>query len=337
MQEVYKIIGRVAPTEATTLIQGETGTGKELIAKAIHYHSARTGPFVGVNCSAIPRELLESELFGYERGAFTGALERRLGKLETPAGGTLFLDEVADMPLDLQAKLLRVLQEREFTRIGGRDSIRLDARIVAATNQNLETAVEERRFREDLFFRLRVVPITVPPLRDRRADIPELVDFFIDKINRDLGAEIVGVADEAREALLRHSWPGNVRELENTLVRAAVLARGRTLMLEDLALARTALSPRDDSNLTLEQAVLRRLRDHLREAPKGQPRDLHARIIAAVERPLIEFVLAETGGNQLRAAELLGMNRNTLRKKITELGVTLEQPSKPESSGKKES
>jgi two-component system nitrogen regulation response regulator GlnG len=334
MQEVYKIVGRVAPTDATALIQGETGTGKELIAKAIHYHSARTGPFVGVNCSAIPRELLESELFGYERGAFTGALERRIGKLETPAGGTLFLDEVADMPLDLQAKLLRVLQEREFTRIGGRDSIRLDARIIAATNQDLEMAVGEGRFREDLFFRLRVVPITVPPLRDRRADIPELVEFFVDKINRDLGTAIVGVADDAREALLRHSWPGNVRELENTILRAAVLARGRTLMLEDLALAGTATSRRDESTLTVEQVVLRQLRDYLREAAGSQPRDLHARIIAAVERPLIEFVLSETGGNQLRAAELLGLNRNTLRKKITELGVAVEPTQKTGSSGK---
>jgi len=338
MQEVYKIIGRVAPTDATTLIQGETGTGKELIAKAIHYHSARTGPFVGVNCSAIPHELLESELFGYERGSFTGAIERHLGKLETPTGGTLFLDEVADMPLDLQAKLLRVLQEREFTRIGGHDPIRLDARIIAATNQDLETAVRERRFREDLFFRLRVVPITVPPLRERRADIPELVDFFIDKVNRDLGAQIVGVAGEAREALLRYSWPGNVRELENTLIRAAVLARGGTIMLEDLALAGSAGAVRSESDLTLEQAVRRRLRDHLRQAAGGQPRNLHATMIAAVERPLIEFALEETGGNQVRAAELLGMNRNTLRKKITELDVTLKQPSnkqppKPESSG----
>jgi len=332
MQEVYKIIGRVAPTDATTLIQGETGTGKELIARAIHYHSSRTGPFVGVNCSAIPHELLESELFGYERGAFTGAVERRLGKLETPAGGTLFLDEVSDMPLDLQAKLLRVLQEREFTRIGGRDSIRLDARIIAATNQNLETAVRERRFREDLFFRLRVVPITVPPLRDRRADIPELTEFFIDKINRNLRTQIVGVAQEAREALLRHGWPGNVRELENTLMRAVVLARGRTIMLEDLGLPGSGTPAREDTDLPLEQALRRRLREHLRRAPGGQPRDLHATIVAAVERPLIEFVLEETDGNQLRAAELLGVNRNTLRKKISQLGITVTQASKPEPS-----
>src|SRR5881296_1658848 len=209
MQEVYKVIGRVAPTDATALIEGETGTGKELIAKAIHYHSSRGGPFVALNCSAIPNELLESELFGYERGAFTGAVERRIGKFEVAAGGTLFLDEIADMPLALQAKLLRVLQEREFTRVGGRDAIRADVRIIAATNQDLDAAVRAGRFREDLYFRLNVVRITVPPLRERWADVPELIEFFLDKVTRDLGTTLVGVSAEARDLLLRHSWPGN--------------------------------------------------------------------------------------------------------------------------------
>src|SRR3989475_6689741 len=232
MQEVYKVIGRVAPTDATALIEGETGTGKELIAKAIHYHSSRGGPFVALNCSAIPNELLESELFGYERGAFTGAVERRIGKFEVAAGGTLFLDEIADMPLALQAKLLRVLQEREFTRVGGRDAIRADVRIIAATNQDLDAAVRAGRFREDLFFRLNVVRITVPPLRDRRADIPELIEFFLDKVNRELGTALVGVSAEARELLVRHSWPGNVRELENAILRAAVLARGGRMLVQ---------------------------------------------------------------------------------------------------------
>src|SRR2546428_7971835 len=179
MQEVYKLIGRVAPTDATVLIQGETGTGKELIAKTIHYHSSRGGPFMALNCSAIPNELLESELFGYERGAFTGAVERRIGKFEAAAGGTLFLDEIADMPLALQTKLLRVLQEREFTRVGGRDAIRADVRIIAATNQDLEAAVRAGRFREDLFFRLNVVRIAVPPLRERRGAGPPPVQFFL--------------------------------------------------------------------------------------------------------------------------------------------------------------
>src|SRR5437762_444167 len=211
MQEVYKVIGRVAPTDATVLIQGETGTGKELLAKTIHHHSERRGPFVALNCPGIPSELLESELFGYERGAFTGAVERRIGKFEAAAGGTLFLDEIADMPLALQAKLLRVLQEREFTRVGGREAIRADVRIIAATNQDLEAAVRAGRFREDLYFRLNVVRITVPPLRERRAGVPERIEVFPGKVNRELGPALVGVDAEVRDLLLRHSWPGNVQ------------------------------------------------------------------------------------------------------------------------------
>src|SRR5213594_684554 len=320
MQEVYKAVGRVAPTDATVLIQGETGTGKELIAKTLHYHSERHGPFVALNCSAIPNELLESELFGYERGAFTGAVERRIGKFESAAAGTLFLDEIADMPLGLQAKLLRVLQEREFTRVGGRDALRTDVRIIAASNQDLEAAVRAGRFREDLFFRLNVVRLTVPPLRDRRGDIPDLIQFFIDKFNRDLGTAIVGVSDDVRELLMRHTWPGNVRELENALLRAAVLARGRTLVPEDFALAG---QPRQSSAevLPLEEAVRHRLAELL-ERNAGTPvGELHATLISAVERPLIEIVLERSGGNQVKAAEMLGINRNTLRKKITELGI----------------
>jgi two-component system nitrogen regulation response regulator GlnG len=320
MQEVYKVIGRVAPTDATVLIQGETGTGKELVAKTIHYHSARSGPFVALNCSAIPNELLESELFGYERGAFTGAIERRAGKFEIAAGGTLFLDEIADMPLALQAKLLRVLQEREFTRVGGRDAIRADVRIIAASNQDIETAARTGRFREDLFFRLNVVRIPVPPLRERRGDIPELIEFFVDKVNRDLGTAIVGVSEDARDLLMRHSWPGNVRELENALLRAAVLAGGRTLVPEDFALAGQPRQVAAEA-LPLEEAVRRRLAELLQADATATPSDLHALLISAVERPLIEVVLERAGGNQVKAAEMLGINRNTLRKKITELGI----------------
>jgi two-component system nitrogen regulation response regulator GlnG len=321
MQEVYKVIGRVAPTDATVLIQGETGTGKELVANTIHYHSDRRGPFVAINCSAIPNELLESELFGYERGAFTGATERRIGKFEAAASGTLFLDEIADMPLGLQAKVLRVLQEREFTRVGGREPIRADTRIVAATNQDLEGAVRAGRFREDLFFRLNVVRILVPPLRERRADIPELIEFFIDKVNRDLGTHIVGVTDEVRETLMRHHWPGNVRELENTLLRAAVLARGRTLVADDFTLAGQSRPP-DTEMLPLEDAVRQRLGDLLDAGTDGV-QDLYNTLISAVERPLIEVVLERAGGNQVKAADMLGINRNTLRKKITELGIPI--------------
>jgi two-component system nitrogen regulation response regulator GlnG len=321
MQEVYKVIGRVAPTDATVLIQGETGTGKELVANTIHYHSDRRGPFVAINCSAIPNELLESELFGYERGAFTGATERRIGKFEAAAGGTLFLDEIADMSLGLQAKVLRVLQEREFTRVGGREPIRADTRIVAATNQDLEGAVRAGRFREDLFFRLNVVRIVVPPLRERRADIPELIEFFIDKVNRDLGTNIVGVTDDVRETLMRHNWPGNVRELENTLLRAAVLARGRTLVADDFTLAGEA-HPAHTEMLPLEDAVRQRLGDLLDAGTDGV-QDLYNTLISAVERPLIEVVLERAGGNQVKAADMLGINRNTLRKKITELGIPI--------------
>ena len=325
MQEVYKVIGRAAPTEATVLIQGETGTGKELVAKTIHYHSERRGPFVALNCSAIPNELLESELFGYERGAFTGAVERRIGKFEAAAGGTLFLDEIADMSLALQVKLLRVLQEREFTRVGGRDALRADVRIIAASNQDLEAAVRAGRFREDLLFRLNVVRLTVPPLRERRGDIPHLIEFFVDKVNRDLGTAIVGVSEEVRELLMRHTWPGNVRELENALLRAAVLARGRTLVPEDFALAG---QPRQTSTdvLPLEEAVRHRLAELL-ERDAGVPvGELHATLISAVERPLIEIVLERSGGNQVKAAEMLGINRNTLRKKISELGIEIRRP-----------
>src|SRR5438552_715898 len=305
MQEVYKVIGRVAPTDATVLIQGETGTGKELIAKSIHQHSSRGGPFMALNCSAIPNELLESELFGYERGAFTGAVERRIGKFEAAAGGTLFLDEIADMPLALQTKLLRVLQEREFTRVGGREAIRADVRIIAATNQDLEAAVRAGRFREDLYFRLNVVRITVPPLRERRADVPELIEFFLGKVNRELGTALVGVSAEVRDLLLRHSWPGNVRELENALLRAAVLTGGRTLVPEDFALAGQPRQPAGDA-LPLEEAVRRRLAELLAADATALPSDLHALLISAVERPLIEVVLERAGG--ARAAEAEGVH-----------------------------
>jgi len=277
---------------------------------------------MALNCSAIPNELLESELFGYERGAFTGAVERRIGKFEAAAGGTLFLDEIADMPLALQAKVLRVLQEREFTRVGGRDAIRAEVRIIAATNQDLEAAVRAGRFREDLFFRLNVVRIAVPPLRERRADVPELIEFFLDKVNRELGTALVGVSAEARDLLLRHSWPGNVRELENALLRAAVLARGRTLVPEDFALAGQPRQAAGDA-LPLEEAVRRRLAELLAADAAARPSDLHALLISAVERPLIEVVLERAGGNQVKAAEMLGINRNTLRKKITELGIEI--------------
>ena len=327
MQEIYKTIGRVAATDATVLVEGESGTGKELIAKVIHYHSSRwSGPFVAINCSAIPRELLESELFGHEKGAFTGAIEQRPGKFELAQGGTVLLDEIADMPLELQAKLLRVLQEREITRLGGREVVKVDCRILAATNQSLERAVKQQRFREDLFFRLNVVPIHVPPLRERRSDIPELINFFLAKINRDMGTAIGALSPDARELLVRHNWPGNVRELENTLVRAAVLAAGPTLMPRDLALATQEPTPAAYGDMSLEEIVRLKLKDYFRQTGDVEPSDLYALIIERVERPLIELTLERTGGNQLQAAAILGINRNTLRKKIAALKIVPRRP-----------
>jgi two-component system nitrogen regulation response regulator GlnG len=322
MQEIYKTIGRVAKTEAIALIQGESGTGKELIAKVLHYHSNRwSGPFVAINCAAIPRDLLESELFGHERGAFTGANERRAGKFELAQEGTLLLDEIGDMPLELQAKLLRVLQEREVVRLGGRESIPIDCRIVASTNQPLERAVKQQRFREDLFVRLKVVPIHVPPLRERGEDISELIDFFLNKINTEMGTSITALSSEARDLLLRHNWPGNVRELENTLIRAAVLASGPTLMPRDLALATQEPAPAAYAEMSLEDVVRMKLQEYFSQTGEVQPSDLYSLIMERIERPLIELTLERTNGNQLQAATILGINRNTLRKKISLLKI----------------
>lgn len=324
MQDIFKTIGRVAATDATVLVQGESGTGKELIARAIHAHSRRwSGPFVALNCSAVPRDLLESEMFGHERGAFTGATEQRPGVFEVASGGTLFLDEVGDMPLELQAKLLRVVQERELTRVGGREVIKVDVRLIAATNQNLEAAVRSGKFREDLYFRLAVVPIVLPPLRQRRDDIPELVRYFLEKVNRELGTRIAGISQEAMATLVRHAWPGNVRELENALVRAAVLARGPMLMPEDLHLGEVSPPSKDVETPTLAAAVRQALEEVLGQADAtSAPANLHAWLLEQVERPLLEFVLERTGGNQLRAASLLGINRNTLHKKLVQLRIS---------------
>ena len=327
MQQVYKTIGRIVRSDATVLLQGESGTGKELVAKVIHHYSARwRAPFIGVNCSAIPLDLLESELFGHERGAFTGAVERHAGKFEQAAGGTLFLDEIGDMPPSLQAKLLRVLQEREFTRVGGSQALQADVRIIAATNQDLAAAVKEKRFREDLYFRLRVVPITLPPLRQRREDIPELTAYFLDKITQEVGAAATGITPEAQALLTHYSWPGNVRELENTLLRATVLSPGPLLMPADFSLPQTrAPLPADLAELSFEEVVQRQLTTYLQQLDLLETGDLHAVVISQVEKPLIELVLDNTRGNQLKAAEILGINRNTLRKKMTDLKIAVKK------------
>jgi two-component system nitrogen regulation response regulator GlnG len=327
MQKVYKTIGQVADTQATILILGESGTGKELVAKTIHYNSPRWNqPFVAINCAAIPRDLLESELFGHEKGAFTGALDRRAGKFELAEGGTLFLDEVGDIPLELQTKLLRVLQDHEYSRIGGRDTLQADVRILAATNQDLERAVKEKRFREDLYFRLKVIPIMLPPLRERRGDIPLLIGYFVDKLNREMGIQISGVSLEAHKLLEEHSWPGNVRELENTLIRAAVLASSPILFPKDFTLQnRPSTAPLEVDQLSLEEIIRHKLEDYFRRTEGVEVDNLYSLVIERIERPLIELTLRKTRGNQIRAAQILGINRNTLRKKIADLRIELKK------------
>ncbi|MGH7986762.1 MAG: sigma-54-dependent transcriptional regulator [Candidatus Binataceae bacterium] len=328
MQDVYKLIGRVVGNDATVLLNGESGTGKELVARAIHFKSQRwRAPFIAVNCSAIPGGLLESELFGHERGAFTGATEKRSGKFEQAGAGTLFLDEIADLPLELQPKLLRVLQEREFARVGGTETLRMQARVIAATNHDLELAVAQRRFREDLYFRLRVIPITLPPLRERREDIAELIDYFVDKAAREMAAPTRLVARDARARLQSYDWPGNVRELENAVFRAALLAPGNTIRAEDIELGRTSHErPRThESQSSLRDLIAQRIAEMLDEADGTAPHDLYERMVAELERPLIEQALRRAGGNQVHAARMLGLNRNTLRKKLTEHGIVVQK------------
>ncbi|MFQ5682593.1 MAG: sigma-54-dependent transcriptional regulator [Candidatus Binatia bacterium] len=327
MQKVYKTIGQVADTNATILIQGESGSGKELVAKTIHYNSPRWNkPFVTVNCAAIPRELLESDLFGHEKGSFTGALERRIGKFELAEEGTLLLDEVADIPRELQTKLLRVLQDGEFSRVGGGDTLKANVRILAATNQDMERAVREKRFREDLYFRLKVIPIYLPPLRERRGDIPILVRHFIGKINREMATQVSGVSPEGLKVLEQHPWKGNVRELENTLIRAAVLSPGPILFPKDLSLQRRQETEVwEVDNLSLEEILHHKLEDYFQRTKGVDVDNLYSLVVERVERPLIELTLRKTRGNQIRAAHILGINRNTLRKKIADLHIELKK------------
>jgi two-component system nitrogen regulation response regulator GlnG len=317
MLDVFKTIGRVARSDVPVLITGESGTGKELVARAIHQAGPRAeAPFVAVNAAAIPRELLESELFGHERGAFTGAIEARLGRFREARGGTLFLDEIGDMPPELQAKLLRVLQSGEVTSVGGRRPEQLDVRILAATHRNLDAAIQAGSFREDLLYRLRVVPIHMPPLRERPGDIPTLVHHFVERYGEELAAGPVSVAGDTIERLVGYGWPGNVRELENAIKRALVLTTADVLSPE--AFDFLGLSAPGAEETSLEQRIAREVRAAL-DDPNA--RDLHRAILMRIEKPLLTSVLEHTGGNQLRAAVLLGINRNTLRKKLTELDI----------------
>lgn len=328
MREVYKTIGKVAPSDMTVLIQGESGTGKELIAKAIHCNSKRlVKPFIAMNCAAIPKELLETELFGHEKGSFTGATERKLGKFEQANGGTVFLDEIGDMPLDLQAKILRVLQERELTRTGGSQNVAVDVRIVAATNQDLQQLVQQKLFREDLYYRLNVVPINLLPLRERREDILLLVDHFLQKTCAELDVPLKKIDQPTLDRLAANSWPGNVRELENVIKRAVILSSDPLLTVEDFpvlsATGGTASCSSED--VSLEFLVDRKLRSSFVNVEKLDSGDLYNMVIEQVERPLIAFLLEKTRWNQVRAASILGINRNTLRKKISDLGIELKK------------
>ena len=326
MRDIYKIIGKVAPSDVTVLIQGESGTGKELIARAIHFNSKRLGkPFIALNCAAIPKELLESELFGFEKGAFTGAIERKLGKFEQANGGTIFLDEIGDMPLDLQSKILRVIQEKEITRTGGNQNISVDLRIVAATNQDLEEKVIQKTFREDLYYRLNVVPIRLVPLRERTEDIPLLIDYFLTKICAELDMPIKNCDSTAYQLLSRYPWPGNVRELENTIKRAIILSSDPLLTPVDFPGLRLQKGGERSHNeeISLEGLVDVKLRSCFTNMDKMENGDVYSMVLGQVERPLIRFVLEKTRGNQVRAADILGINRNTLRKKIQELGIEL--------------
>jgi two-component system nitrogen regulation response regulator GlnG len=325
MQEVYKVLGKVAPSDVTVLITGESGTGKELVARAIHFNSPRLGkPFLALNCAAIPRELLESELFGFEKGAFTGATERKTGKFEQANGGTLFLDEIGDMPLELQAKLLRVLQEKEITRTGGNAVIPVDVRIVAATNQDLEEKVRAKEFRSDLFYRLNVVPIALPPLRDRREDLPLLVEYFVQRAAEELGVPTRGCTEKALALLKRYDWPGNIRELENTIQRAALLSPDQLLTPTDFP-GLLSEGSRNECDNSLEALISKKLQASLAQMDLNELNNLYEMVLHQMERPLINIILEKTRANQVRAAEILGINRNTLRKKIQTLGIEVKR------------
>ena len=325
MQDIYKILGRIAGSDVTILVTGESGTGKELIARAVHVNSQRLGkPLVALNCAAIPHELLETELFGHERGAFTGATERKIGKFEQAEGGTLFLDEIGDMPLELQAKLLRVLQEKEITRTGGNQTLRVDVRIVAATNQDLISLVKEKQFREDLYYRLNVVPIKLPALRERRDDIPLLADFFLQKSKQDLGIDFMEYSPELLDLFKSHNWPGNVRELENNIKRATLLSPNQVLTpldFPDLLEGKTH-QHQDES---LEALVAQKLENSLASMDLHEMNNLYDMVLQQIERPLINIVLQKTRGNQIKTAKILGINRNTLRKKIKTLEIDVKR------------
>ncbi len=318
MQTIYKEIGRVAAKPVNVLIRGETGTGKELIARALYQHSDRaSAPFVVINCAAIPETLLESELFGHERGAFTGAENRRIGRFEQAHGGTIFLDEIGDMTPGTQVRLLRVLQDSSFQRLGGKETITVDVRVIAATNRDLEMAMQQKHFREDLFYRLNVVVIALPPLRERKEDIPELTKYFLYKYGKEFGCPNPAIDPDALALLQGHNWPGNVRELENAMRKALLLARGFTITVEHVRsvfAART--SPLRSGDASLHDYVA----ELLAGAQRGEAIDVHARLLDAVEREVFSQAIQLAQGNQAKAARWLGVSRLTMREKLLQFG-----------------
>jgi len=326
MQEIYRLLARLMQTDLTVMINGESGTGKELVARALHdYGKRRNGPFVAINMAAIPRDLIESELFGHEKGAFTGANSRSSGRFEQAEGGTLFLDEIGDMPMEAQTRLLRVLQQGEYTTVGGRTPIKTDVRIVAATNKDLRILIQQGLFREDLFFRLNVVPLRLPPLRERAEDVPDLIRHFFNLAERE-GLPRKQIDQAALDRLKKYQWPGNVRELENLARRLAALYPHEiiTLPVVEAELTQPAVTQEPDSLPAdnLMAAVERNLTRYFSGFPDGlPPPGLYHRILREVEYPLLSAALAATRGNQIRAADLLGVNRNTLRKKIRDLDI----------------
>jgi len=315
---------KVALTGATVLITGESGVGKELFARAIYQHSSRSNlPFLPVNCAAIPDTLLESELFGHEKGSFTGATSRRIGKLEQCQGGTIFLDEVGDMSLSTQAKLLRVLQEKSFERLGGTETIKVDIRLIVATNKDLEEVIANGKFREDLYYRLNVVSIMIPPLKERKEDIPELASYFLKKFNRELKKGIVGITPSAMARIASYGWPGNVRQLENVLKRAMVLCQGEWI-LEDQLLFEKGWERREAEEEPSKKNVEDLLDALFEELSTGPVTSQGLDMISSLERGLILRALQKTGGNQLKAAALLGINRSTLRGKMERYNIKKE-------------
>ena len=319
MQAIYKEIGRVASKPVNVLIRGETGTGKELIARALYQHSERANaPFIAINCAAIPETLLESELFGHERGAFTGAEARRIGRFEQASGGTLFLDEIGDMRLRTQLKLMSLLQEKSLQRLGGKENVPVDVRIVAATNRDLEAAIKEKQFREDLYYRLSVVVIHLPPLRQRKEDIPALVHYFLQKYGPELGNPAPSIHPDAIEFLETQSWPGNVRELENVMRKALLLAQSYTINPDHL---RSAISQSVGPAGIAARPIGEYVEELLSAARRGELHDAHTQALTMVERELFTRAIQLAAGNQAKAARWLGISRITMKAKLLQFGL----------------